>query len=816
MTSIQLPERESVTPLWSVGVLALICAILPVAPATGQSLKLSTSVPSPNPIKKGLFGATVEKIGDMNGDDVSDIIVGAPFESADGKQKAGRAYLISGSDGRVLVPLSSPNPSEYGGFGSAVSPVGDLNEDGAADFIVGAPEEPASGKHQAGKVYLFSGADGTLLRTYSSPNTEKNGAFGRSVAGVDDANGDGTPDLLVGAPLESIQETQQTGRAYLISGAEDLILRTFFSPKATHWGNFGQEVASAGDQNGDGTEDFLISAPSERIGDQKAGRVYLFSGTDGARLDTLTSPEPSLGGRFGAAIQTVSGPGKRPKTLIGAPGVAEVEGKKRKATGRTYVFGGTDRTIARTLTAPEPNADSSGGGGFGASLAAVRPSGEERSPTIAVGAPSDAKEGSPAGRVYLFGQEGAKSPRSIRAPNSVDDAWFGQSISFIRSSKEKRHYLMVGAPLTDWRDKEKSGKIYKYSPDRVRAPVANVRRSESKEQTDAQVDADTSVTTAPAKERVSSDTAASVDTVGIADTEANADAREDLVPSPAGEPAGLEVGRKVPRSSMKRPNAIAVVIGIKEYQNPDIPNVDYAVRDARTMRRYLHHAFGYREENIIFVKNASGTDLRRLFGTATNPRGKLYNWVKSGKSEVYVYYSGHGAPDPASEKSYLVASNTDPDYLTLNGYPLNQLYENLSKVPAQSVTVVLEACFSGTSAGGAVIQNASPAVLSVENPMLGMKKGLVFAAGAADQIASWYPEKRHGLFTYYFLKGLRGKADQDGNRAITAKEMEKYLKEKVPYWTRRMHNREQAPQVIGQNMDRVLVRYQESEPEPDR
>ncbi|MFB6272355.1 MAG: PDZ domain-containing protein [Salinibacter sp.] len=67
--------------------------------------------------------------------------------------------------------------------------------------------------------------------------------------------------------------------------------------------------------------------------------------------------------------------------------------------------------------------------------------------------------------------------------------------------------------------------------------------------------------------------------------------------------------------------------------------------------------------------------------------------------------------------------------------------------------------------------------------------------------------EEEGLFTYYFLNGLRGKADADANQAITAKEMKSYLTEKVPYRAQRMHSRKQTPQVVGQNLDRVLVRY---------
>ena len=275
-------------------------------------------------------------------------------------------------------------------------------------------------------------------------------------------------------------------------------------------------------------------------------------------------------------------------------------------------------------------------------------------------------------------------------------------------------------------------------------------------------------------------------------------------------PVAAPVDRAIPQTDVTRPNAVAVVIGNKTYRNEDIPHVKYAVRDAQTVKKYLTRTLGVRPENVIYVKNATAAALTRVFGTAGDPQGQLYNYVQPGESEVFVYYSGHGAPSPESNRAYLVPSNTNPNYLSQNGYPVEQLYENLSKVPAKSVTVLMEACFSGVSAGGAVLQRASPVELSVENPVLAMENGLALTAGAADQMASWYPEKEHGLFTYFFLKGLRGPADQNEDRAITGAELGQYLTEKVPYRTRRMYNREQTPQVVGRAKDRVLVQYEQT------
>ncbi|HEX9933704.1 MAG TPA: caspase family protein, partial [bacterium] len=223
-------------------------------------------------------------------------------------------------------------------------------------------------------------------------------------------------------------------------------------------------------------------------------------------------------------------------------------------------------------------------------------------------------------------------------------------------------------------------------------------------------------------------------------------------------------------------------------------------------KKYLINTFGYREENIIFIKNGTKTDFEIIFGTDDVPEGRLYNYVKSNRSDVFVYYSGHGAPDPASRKPYFMPVNCDPYVnLRIGGYSLETFYKNLEKLPAKSITVVIDACFSGSSQQGNIIKNASPMFIDVQFPMIGAKCN-VFSSATGDQIASWYPEGNHSLFTYFFLRAVRGEADQNRDRKITVKEVKDYIDENVPYTARRKYGREQTPVVKG-NPDAVICTY---------
>ena len=254
------------------------------------------------------------------------------------------------------------------------------------------------------------------------------------------------------------------------------------------------------------------------------------------------------------------------------------------------------------------------------------------------------------------------------------------------------------------------------------------------------------------------------------------------------------------KASKTRTNDIAVIIGNANYENgQDISNVIPAYADANGIKRYVKQALGIREENIIFLKDASQAQMTAIFGSEKNSRGQLFNFVKAGKSRVFVYYSGHGAPSGESGDSYIVPSNAQASLIDLNGYSLKTLYRNLSMIPAKSVTVVLEACFSGASQSGSVIAKASPIYMKAKET--GVPPNItVIAAGAANQIASWEQDSSSGLFTKYFLKGMSGEADAkpygNGDGKVGYDELSRYFKETLTYYARRYYGRAQTAQIV--------------------
>lgn len=227
------------------------------------------------PRRAARFGEELANAGDVDGDGLVDLVVGAPG--------ANRAYVFGGKDGRLLLDLDGT--AESGSFGRAVAG-GDLDGDGRADILVGAPSQESSGR-----VHAFSGRDGHRLWGefgFALPKSEVAARLGISVALFEDLDGDGRCEVLAGA-----DGVGSSGRVYVLNGKNGS-KRWSVEGLDPAIACFGSSVAALGDVDGDGVRDFVIGDPDDSealdgpddfmLRGQAPGSVHVVSGSTGRRL----------------------------------------------------------------------------------------------------------------------------------------------------------------------------------------------------------------------------------------------------------------------------------------------------------------------------------------------------------------------------------------------------------------------------------------------------------------------------------------------------------------------------------------------------
>jgi hypothetical protein len=236
-------------------------------------------------------------------------------------------------------------------------------------------------------------------------------------------------------------------------------------------------------------------------------------------------------------------------------------------------------------------------------------------------------------------------------------------------------------------------------------------------------------------------------------------------------------------------NDVAIVIGIEGYQN--LPKSDYSFDDAMLVKDYLR-ALGLKERNIEFITDEKATK--------ASIEKSLEAWLKNKSkhdSRVFVYYSGHGAPDPSTGEAYIVPYDGDPNYLPVTGYPLKRLYERLGKLDAKEIVVVLDSCFSGSGGRSVLAKGVRPLVMVPETASLPSNVA-VLTATQGSQISTSSPEKGHGIFTYYFLKAIK-----DGKRNLA--EIYEYIKPLIEDEAK-MINVQQSP-GLNPGVEKVQGRF---------
>lgn len=244
-------------------------------------------------------------------------------------------------------------------------------------------------------------------------------------------------------------------------------------------------------------------------------------------------------------------------------------------------------------------------------------------------------------------------------------------------------------------------------------------------------------------------------------------------------------------------DSVAIIIGIQNYKR--IPRAEYASDDAQVFYDYAIRALGIKPENIklLLDDGADEVDILAAF------RNWLPMKIRKNKTDLVVFYSGHGLPSDDGKSLYLLPYNAHRELIEETAINQNKIVSAIQAAQPRSVTMFIDACYSGQARSGEMLI-ASARPLSMKSTAGSYPEGFtVITASQPDQISWSSPNLKHGIFSFYVMKGLEGDADDNKDGKITVGELQNYLSDMVPRQALSM-SRKQTPQLVG-DTERVLV-----------
>ena len=244
-------------------------------------------------------------------------------------------------------------------------------------------------------------------------------------------------------------------------------------------------------------------------------------------------------------------------------------------------------------------------------------------------------------------------------------------------------------------------------------------------------------------------------------------------------------------------NALALIIGVADYENTPAKAV-FADADAMMFRDYASEKLGIPDSRIKTMVNDSAGERELLLSV----KSWLSRSVKQNQSDVYIFFAGHGLASDDGSKMYLLPYDGAPELLDDTAILRDRLFSDVAAANPRSVTVFLDTCYSGTTRGTDMLIASRPiAIRALEQSI--PDNFTVMTAAAGDQTAKPLEEAKHGMFSYFLMKGMEGEADANNDNEITAGELHSYVQTNVI----QQSSGSQTPELQG-DADRVLVRFQ--------
>jgi len=248
------------------------------------------------------------------------------------------------------------------------------------------------------------------------------------------------------------------------------------------------------------------------------------------------------------------------------------------------------------------------------------------------------------------------------------------------------------------------------------------------------------------------------------------------------------------------PNRVAIIIGIENYASS--PKATFAKRDAQYFAEYVKNGFGVSDKNIKILVDKEATLIQSFKIVSKWLPGK----IKPNITEIIIFFAGHGLATPNGKDLYLLAYDSDPDLLERTALQRTDFFTEIDKLKPKKVTMFLDTCYSGSSRDDETLLVAARPIKIVSKDEANIPKNFtLFSASGMDQISSGFKKAKHGMFSYYLMKGLEGKADSNKDKKITNGELLVYIDENVSHKAAEL-GRQQNPSLAG-DPDEILMSY---------
>ncbi len=252
--------------------------------------------------------------------------------------------------------------------------------------------------------------------------------------------------------------------------------------------------------------------------------------------------------------------------------------------------------------------------------------------------------------------------------------------------------------------------------------------------------------------------------------------------------------------SRKLSNKVALIIGVQNYSSA--PKATFAASDAKWFYEYAKNVFGVSENNIkkLVNKDASFIQTQKVISKW------LPSKIKANQTELIVFFAGHGLSTPDGKELYLLVHDSDTDLLSRTAISRSELFNDIVKLKPKSVTLFFDTCYSGSSRDDeSLLASARPIRIVPSEVSNRPDNFTIFSAAKNEQISSGFKEARHGIFSYYLMKGLEGKADANKDKKITNGELHVYMDKHVSQKALEL-GRKQNPDLAGDHKQ-ILTRY---------